>query len=289
MNLDENKKSVLKVISFILGVFLLSLTYNLFFLPNNLVIGGTTGLSILFKNKMDPTLFIYVATFLLLVISYIFLGKKATRKTLVGSILYPIFVSLTKPLATFLFSYFVFEEFIITVVLAALFYGASNGVIFRTGYTTGGFDVIAKIITKYLKIPEGQALFYANFIVITFGGLAFGFTKVIYALTILYVGSSITNKLVIGISESKVFFIYTREIDKVKDLIIKDLKTGYTVLPTVGGYSHSKGEMIMCVVPTKDYYLFKEMVIIADPTAFFVINDCYDVNGGVKNANLPFI
>lgn len=283
-----NKRDIIKECTFVFGVFLLALNYNLFFLPNNLVIGGSTGLSILLKNYINPEIFIYVATFILLIISYLFLGKEMTQNTVVGSIMYPVFVSLSKPLAMLLLPYFTFDEFIVTVILASLFYGLSNGVIFRTGYTTGGFDVIANIITKYLKIPQGQALFYANSIVIALGGIVFGFSGVVYALMILYIGSTLTNKLVIGISESKIFFIYTREIEKTKEVIINTMKTGYTVLPTVGGYSHSKSEMIMCVLPTKDYYLLKEMVLGIDPNAFIVVNDCYDVNGGVKKSALPF-
>lgn len=283
-----NKRDIFKECSFVLGVFLLALNYNLFFLPNNLVIGGTTGLSILLKVYINPEVFIYIATFVLLIISFIFLGKEVTQNTIVGSIMYPVFVSLSKPLAMLLLPYFTFDEFIVTVILASLFYGFSNGVIFRTGYTTGGFDVIANIITKYLKVPQGKALFYANSIVIALGGFVFGFSGVVYALIILYVGSTLTNKLVIGISESKIFFIYTRETEKVKEIIIRDMKTGYTVLPTVGGYSHNKSEMIMCVLPTKDYYLLKEKVLGVDSNAFVVVNDCYDVNGGVKKSNLPF-
>lgn len=285
----NSKKQILKECSFVLGVFLLALNYNLFFLPNNLVTGGTTGLSIILKSHINPTIFIYSTTLLLLIISFIFLGKAVTKNTVLGSILYPIFVSLSEPLAQLLLPYFTFDEYILTIALSALLYGFSNGVIFRTGYTTGGFDVIANIMTKYLKIPTGQALFYANSIVIAVGGFKFGFSGVVYALIILYVGSAITNKLVIGVSESKIFFIYTKETTKVKEIIIETMKTGYTVLPTVGGYSHSKSEMIMCVLPTKDYYKLKEEVLSVDPNAFIVVNDCYDVNGGVKKESLPFL
>lgn len=284
-----NKREIFKEFTFVIGVFTLALTYNLFFLPNNLVIGGTTGISILLKKYINPTMFIYGATFILLIISFIFLGKEKTQNTIIGAIMYPIFVSLSKPLANLLLPYFTFDEFIVTVIISSLFYGFSNGVIFRTGYTTGGFDVVAGIITKYLKIPQGKALFYANFIVIAFGGFTFGFSRVVYALTILYIGSTLTNKLVIGVSESKIFFIYTKETKKVKDVILEKLQTGYTVLPTVGGYSHTKSEMIMCVLNTKDYFLLKELVLDIDPHAFIVVNDCYDVNGGVKKKSLPFL
>lgn len=283
-----DKKIILNEILFVLGVFLLALTYNLFFLPNDLVIGGTTGLAVILKDVFNPTVFIYVATFALLIISFIFLGFDVSKNTIVGSIMYPIFVSLSKPVSDLLANHLIFDEFVITILLASLFYGLSNGIIFRTGYTTGGFDVIANIITKYFKIPQGKALFIANSIVIFLGGYVFGFSKMVYALLILYIGSTITNKLVIGISESKMFFIYTRNTEKVKDLIVKELKSGYTILPTVGGYSHNKSEMIMCVLQTRDYYHLKELVLSADENAFIVVNDCYDVNGGVQKGFFPF-
>ena len=60
------------------------------------------------------------------------------------------------------------------------------------------------------------------------------------------------------------------------------MKTGVTLLETEGGYSKEKGYMLMCVVPTKDYYLFKEIVLNIDPNAFFVIHDCYEVHGGKR-------
>ena len=65
--------------------------------------------------------------------------------------------------------------------------------------------------------------------------------------------------------------------------------TGFTIFPTVGGYSHIRGAMIMCVIRNRDVNLFKMKIKEIDPTAFFVISDCYEVQGGVKRSNLPFI
>lgn len=285
----NRNKQIFKETLFILGVFLLGLTYNLFFLPNNLVIGGTTGLSIIFKNKINPQIFIYIFTLLLLSLSYFVLGKESSKKTLFGSLLYPLCVTLSGPLAKLLLTYLTFNNMFATAITAAVFYGVSNGIIFRTGYDTGGFDVVAKIITKYLKIPQGKSLFYANILVIVAGSFAFGIRTAQNAAIVLYIGSIITNKIVIGVSESKVFFIYTDKVDKVTKIIVDKLKCGYTLLPTIGGYSHKKSELIMCVLPTRDYMLLKELVLNVDDDAFIVVNDCYDVNGGFqKNNILPF-
>ena len=97
------------------------------------------------------------------------------------------------------------------------------------------------------------------------------------------------DKLIIGISDSKLFFIYTKKWEEVRDYVLNDLDTGVTILEAEGGYSKSKNTVLMCVVPNKDYYLFKEIVLEIDPRAFFVINDCYEVHGGMKRRNLPFI
>ena len=92
-----------------------------------------------------------------------------------------------------------------------------------------------------------------------------------------------------GVSDSKVFYIYTKKVRKVKKLILDEFKTGLTIIPSRGGYSLKKGHMIMCVVSNQDYYKFKERLLEIDSKAFLIINKCYEVNGGVKRANFHFL
>ena len=283
------KKEIFRLTGLIIGAFILAINYNLFLLPNNLVIGGTSGLSIIFKNVINPTVFINVATILLLLIGYVFLGKDYTKKTIIGSLLFLLFVTATGPMCNNLMEKIKIEEFIVTVILVGILYGVSNGLIFKTGYTTGGTDVIVQLLTKYFKIPEGKSTTYTNATIILLGGISFGITKVIYAFFVLYISSYLIDKIIIGISDSKVFYVYTTEGSKIKDIILETFKTGYTILPTLGGYSHEKGELIMCVVNSRNYYQFKELILQIDSNAFIMINDCYDVSGGVKKKNLPFM
>ncbi len=273
-----------RTISLIFGIALLALNYNLFLVPNNFVIGGTSGIAIILKKvfSLSPTLFIYISSLILIILSFIFLGKEETEKNIIGSILYPVFVSLTSPIAKLLSNYLEFDSMVIIVLIAGIICGIANGIIYKTGFTTGGSDILMKIINKYAKIPEGKSIFVVNIIIMIFGFIIFGANKFIYSLIILYLNSQLIDRILIGISSSKLFFIYTKKIDEVKEFIIKDLKTGVTILNAQGGFSKEKNQVIMCVVPTKDYYLFKETVLAIDDKAFFVINDCYEVAGGVK-------
>ena len=283
------KTKIYRLLGLVFGALLLALNYNLFLLPHNLVIGGTSGLSIIFQDYVDPTLFINISTIFLLVVSYILLGKKYTGKTILGSLLFLLFVNITNPLCKIIVPMLNFEEFFVTIILVGIVYGVANGIIFKSGYNTGGTDVIIQILTKYLKMPSGKSSTIINAVIVLLGGLSFGIPRVIYAFFVLFIGANLMDRIMIGISDSKVFYIYTKESSKLRDIIIEQFKTGYTMLPTLGGYSHDKGHLLMCVVNTKDYYEFKEIVLEVDPDAFVVVNDCYDVNGGVKKKNLPFM
>ena len=287
----DTKELLLTGVSFVFGTFCLALCYNLFFVPNNIVVGGTSGLAIILEDifNINAQVFIYATAIVLLIVSFIFLGKEETERTVIGSLLYPLFVTFTAPIAKVLLNYLTFQEILVTVVLAAILYGFSNGIIYKFGYNTGGSDVIMRLICKYLHFSEGTSSIIFNIIIIFLGALTFGFDMGVYAIIILVVSSMIVDKIIIGMSDSKKFMIYTRESKKIKKLIEEEFMTGYTIFPTVGGYSHIRGAMIMCVIRNRDVNFFKDKILEIDPTAFFVISDCYEVQGGVKRSNLPFI
>ena len=280
-----------RLTTFIIGTYIIALSYNTFLKPNSLVVGGTTGLSIVF-NKIfgwDTNAFILISGLLLLVISYIFLGVKKSRHNVLGALVFPLMVYLSAPLASVLVPQIKIDDFFVIVLMAGITYGLGFGIVYKAGFSTGGFDIIMQILNKYLKMPEGNASFVANILVVLCGLPLFGISHTVYSSIVLYIEQVVTNKIVIGISDSKLFYIYTRKIDKVRDALVKEGTTGFTIIPTLGGYSHYKGEMLMCVVDTKDYYEFRELVLSIDKNAFFVIDDCYEVNGGTKKQHLPFL
>lgn len=287
----ETKELLVTGISFVFGTFCLALCYNLFFVPNDIVVGGMSGLAIVLNKicGINSQVFIYATSILLLVVSFVFLGKDETSRTVIGSLLYPLFVTFTEPISKILVNYFSFQEILVTVVLASLLYGFSNGIIYKFGYTTGGSDVIMRLLCKYFHISEGKSSILFNILIILLGAFTFGVDMGVYAIIILVISSTIVDKIMIGMSDSKKFMIYTRESRKVKNLIEEEFGTGFTIFPTVGGYSHIKGAMIMCVIRNRDVNLFKYKILEIDSTAFFVISDCYEVQGGVKRSNLPFI
>lgn len=281
----------IKIMVFLVGVFIIAINYNLFVRPNSFVLGGASGISILCNAAFgfDPVITLYILNVMFLILAGIFLGKKETIKAIAGSILYPVFVTLTIPLANLLLPYLNFNNYLIVVLICGCLHGLGTGLIYRCGYNTGGGDILTKMTTKFIQIPEGNAMLICNIIIQTFSVIIFGINKVIYSVIIILITSTLVNKILIGISDSKMFFIYSKKYKDIEKFIIEDLNTGVTVFNTEGGFFKKKREMLMVVVPTRDYYRVKDTVLKIDEDAFFVVSDCYEVDGGIKRKNLPFI
>ena len=289
--LKEEKETILEGLSFVLGIFLYALCFNLFLIPNELVVSGFSGVAIVTQKLFvwNNQAFIYITNFILLWVSFIFLKPETTKKNIVGSIMFPLMITLTLPMANFLNEKLIRDDFLIILLFSIILYGVSSGLIYRSGFSTGGSDIIMQIINKYIKVGESKSMVFANSIIIFIGMLVFGFNKGVYSFIILITSTYFIDKIMFGISDSKVFYIYTKKVRKIKKLILQDFKTGLTIIPSRGGYSLKKGHMIMCVVSNQDYYIFKEKILEIDPNAFLIINKCYEVNGGVKRSNLHFL
>lgn len=291
MSRKELVSTIFQGVALVFGTFLLALTHNTLLLPNNLVAGGMSGLSIILQEVfgIDANMFIYVTSILLLIISFFALGKEVTYNTIVGAIIYPIMITLTQPIAKFILVRSDLSEFIVIVCLAGILFGIAHGIIYRMGYSTGGGDVIMKILSKYFHISETRANIAYNLLIIVFSGLTFGMSSFIFSVIILAISNLIIEKIIIGISNSKVFYINTEKPDEIKDLIHNEYGSGLTLIPTKESQWHKKGEVIMVVIPNREYYSFKNKIMEIDPEAFFIINNCYEVNGGTRLRNIPFM
>ncbi|MCI5967845.1 MAG: YitT family protein [Tenericutes bacterium] len=276
----EKKYKVRRYIELVIGILLVALAYNIFLLPNDIVFGGVSGLAIIVKKiiTLNPSTFIMISSVILLFISYIFLGKDQTKGSIVGSILFPILVNLTANINQYI--NIDTSNILLSVIFGGILYGFGAGLVFKAGFTTGGTDVINQIISKYFHVSMGNAMLMSDGLIVLAGGFFFGITKLMYAIIVVYIIGIMTDKVLLGISNSKAFYIITNEDEKIRDYLINELHHGVTIFSVKGGYTHKKDEVILCVVPTNEYYRVKEGIREIDEQAFFVICDAYEVFGG---------
>ena len=159
--------------------------------------------------------------------------------------------------------------------------GLGNGIIIRSGYSVGGFQTIYQILYKYFGISIGKSTLVINGILVIMGGYIFGITKVLYAVIGLYVASVVTDKVMLETSITKTFFIITDKSKEINQYIIENLGRSATIMKARGGYSNDSKRILMCAMPTRDYYRAEEIMKTIDKDAFILILDTYEIYGGV--------
>ena len=277
--IDEvyQKDTIKRYIMLLVGCLIAAVSFNLFFLRYNIVCFGVSGISIVLKEfGVDPSSFILIANIFLLIISYIFLDIKDVKNQIIGAILYPIFIKITLPLTNMID--FGNIEMIIIAVFGGLTHGLGSGLIYKSGFSTGGTDVVGLLIKKYSKTTMGNAMMYVNIVIIFIGKLVFSWEIFMYAILVAYLIAVSTDKILLGISNSKAFYIVA---DKEKEEIIKEFlnslpNVGCTIMDVNSG-NNNKKSLLLAVVPTKSYFIIKEGLKEIDRDIFYLVCDSYQV------------
>ena len=280
LSIVNNKNKVKRFLFVILGVFIAAVSFNLFIYPNDIVFGGLTGVSVIITNfiNLTPSFIIFVLSFVLLLVGTIFLGKEPVIKALVVAIVFPLFVQLTANVGDLI--KVDMGDQLLLALFGGVMYGFGVGLVFKNGYTMGGTDILNQILHKYLKISMGNAMLIVDGSIVLIGAFIFGWTKCLYAIIILYIISISVDKSMLGISDKKAFYIVTSEVDRISSFVIDELGHGVTVFDARGAYSNEKTKVLFTLIPTKEYYKFKEGIKTIDKEAFFTVLDAYEVLGG---------
>lgn len=272
----EKKNFGRNLFLFVMGMLISALAFNLFFDPYDVIPTGSSGLALIISRivDVDVSLVTFFISIIIFIIALVVFGFNYSLKLVAVTVLYPTFIK-----STTLITRFIDLEntslFLIMVIGGALL-GFSSGLIRKSGYNPGGFSVIYDFMYKYFYVSVGNSSLIVNGIMIVISGFMFGLNNAIYAIISLLIASYIVDKVVIGISDNKVFYIITNNPLEIKEYISEKLHYSVTVINARGGYTNKKKKMLMCVVPTVEYLKLKELVGEIDSKAFFLIVDAYE-------------
>lgn len=279
----RKKNRIMRMIVLCIGTFIVALIYNAYIVPNNIVYGGVGGLAILASELfgIGTTLFINVVTFSLIGVSLLLLGLKKTSYTIIGFLIYDIMINITAPLAPFV--HLEFDSFLFSILVYGTISGFGFGLIYKTGFNTGGSDTIIAIVQHYFKLPTAKVSGLINGAIIISGMLTFGVVKSIYAIVFLKTINFISDCVILGISTHKICFIKTNHRKEVEEFLKDELEVGYTLIDSRNGVGILKKILIFCVIPSDRFYDLKQELNFIDKKAELISKDCYTVEGGVTN------
>lgn len=282
----KSKKQISKLKQYFeitIGVISMAIGFYFFFLPTNMVVGGVTGLSIIAQSVVNPSLFILCGNVICLIIGFIFLGKKFFINTIYGTLLFPL---LTFILELVIEPNFILQDvnnevskLLITVVVGGFLLALGLGLCFRNNATTGGIDVIQKIIEKYFKIPFSKTLIVTDGIIIAIGLFVFKFEITFYALIAIGYMGYFVDKISIGGHSTRTVYIITKKPLEIKDTIYNNLNRGVTFDKVNGGYSGDDYTMVICTLSKSESYKLRELIIEIDEHAFTFFAQTTEVIG----------
>lgn len=275
-----SKNKVKRYFWFFVGLIICACSYNVFILPFDIVFGGVGGISIIVNNFFDinPSLVMLFCSLVFCFIAILFLSKEKVIRSLLGAILFPVFVSITSFFTSFISVDS--SDMLVISLFGGILYGLGLGFIMRSGFTLGGTDFLTQIVNKYFKFTMGSSMILVEGSIVVLGAFIFGFTNFMYAVVILYLITFLVDRVVLGISDKKAFYIVTKDRKGVCDYIINELGHTVTIFSATGGFSKKKTFVLFTVVPTKEYYKLKEGIRCIDSGAFFTVVDAYEVTGG---------
>lgn len=276
----REKNKFYRIFLLFISLLISAVIYNMFLLPLNIVTGGTGGIAQLTKHvfNIDPAFMVLILSILCLVVSIMFLDFDKTASTLATTFLYPALVKITEPLINII--PIETNDIFIVVIITGVILGISNGLMYKSGYSNGGLTVITQTLYKYFNISVAKSGFVLNIAIVLAGGFFFGVTSTMYAIISLYIRSIITDKVLLGTSNNKAFYIITSEEEQVEKFVIDELGHNATIFDVKGAFLEKKRRVILTVIPTREYFKVTEGIKLIDENAFFVVTDSYQVAGG---------
>ena len=258
-----------------LACVVMAFNINYFFVGNKLAEGGVSGLSLIihYLSNIDVSYLYFALNIPLIILAYIFLGKNFLLKTFFATFVLSVFL---KVFASF-------SEPLDDILLAAIFGGAINGIaigiVFYAGGSTGGMDIVAKIVNKYTGIPISRILLATDFIVLSIVAVIFGKVIFMYTLIFLVISSRMIDIIQVGIYSAKGVTIITTKEDEIRKRIMEDTGRGITLIDAKGGYTQKEIGMLYCVVGQYQLIKVKTIVKEVDPSAFMIVADVHEVIG----------
>ncbi len=279
---DTAKEFLIDTLIFIMASTAFSVGINCFLARNNILNGGFTGiatmLNYLFQIPIGTAIFIMNVP--LLLIAFKKLGVKFIFRTFLVITISSIIIDLGAFLPVYR------NDLLLSSIFGGVLSGLSLGIIFMRNATTGGVDIIAKLIKlKYPHITLGKSIFILDAIVIVAGGFVYGnFESMLYASVAIFVSAQVLDYIIYGISRGAMIMIISDKNDEIRNMIVNDLNRGVTVLKGQGGYSGQDKNVLLCACYDNQAHKLIKKIKSTDENAFFIVTQSKQILGnGFRN------
>ncbi len=273
-------RAIVDMLFFLVGGALLAVSIKMFTAPNEIAPGGVTG----FATVLNHLFGLPIGVVVILCNIPIFLwagwelGARAVVKTIAATVVYSVMIDL---LGIVIPPYH--GERILVSVFGGALEGAGLSLAFMRGATTGGTDMVARLLRRRFRhISMGKLMLSVDACIVIFSGFAYqSLESALYAFIAIFISTKVIDTILYGtdVGTGKILYIISEKSEEISDRILQDLERGVTKLASRGAYSGREGEMLLCAVRRDEVYAIHEIVMETDPGAFLIVGEAGEISG----------
>lgn len=277
------KRTALDGLFYLMGSVLYALSVNIFTAPNQIAPGGVTGVATLLNFLWGAPIgtMILLVNLPLLIAAWFRLGKAFTVRTLIVTVLSSVIIDATAPFLP------VFRgDKMLIALFGGVLAGAGLGLIYMRGATTGGTEVVARLLErKFRHIPIGRLILLVDALVVAASALVYrNVETALYAMVLIFVSTSLMDALVYGGDKGKMLLVMSKREQEIADAVLERMERGVTMLNATGAYTGGDRRVLLCAVRRSEMYELRSLVTDIDPGAFMIVVSTDEVLGeGFKN------
>jgi uncharacterized membrane-anchored protein YitT (DUF2179 family) len=274
------KKAIKEFILVNIGLFLVAFGIFYFLIPNNIAAGGVSGLAIVINHYLPQIPvggLMMIMNMVLFIVGIIFIGRDFGLKTIYSSLalsgmilIFETFFPIAAPVT---------NDILLELFCGILLAGSGMGIVFLNNASTGGTDIIAKILNKFFHINIGKGLLMADFFIVLSAAFAFGLQTGLYALLAVIINGFVIDAVIEGLQTNKQVTIIASEVDAICRFIIDDLGRGATIYTAKGAYTNEDRQIITTIVDRKEFIRLRSFIKTTDHRAFLSVSKVHETLG----------
>ena len=280
MNKNIDKKQTLKEYALItVGVFIVALAVYFFLMPSSVVVGSLAGLIMVIAEfiPLKISVLTFIANAILLALGFLLVGKEFGGKTVYCSVMMSVYLAILEILFPN-FTSFTHDQFLDTLCYLVVV-SIGLAILFNANASSGGLDIVAKLMNKFLHIDIGKAMSIAGMVTAATSILIYDSKTLVLSILGTYANGIVIDSFIDGFNRKKHVCILSKEYEQIRDFIVHELKQGVTLYEALGGYSNEKKIELITILDRNSYAELLQFVHSVDENAFMTVSTTNEIIG----------
>lgn len=266
-----NKRNIKEFIIITFGTLIVSTAVYFFMLPSHVTIGSGTALAMVISNfiPLPVSVITLILNVVLLILGFLLIGPEFGAKTVYCAILMPVFLGIYEQI--FPNQQSITEDPFLDVLCYIFVVGIGLAILFRRNASSGGLDIVAKLMNKFLRMELGKAMSLSGILVALSSALVYDKKTVVISVLGTYLGGLVVDHFIFGMDLKRRVCIISPKLDEIVDFILHDLHSGATLNNIIGAYDRREKQEVITIVDKHEYKALMDYVKKVDPKAFITV------------------